>query len=226
MDGIRLDHFRGFVAFYAIPAHLTPRDGRWWPGPGASLFEALADEVAHAALAEGRPPPAHRPVIVEDLGFIVEEVLSLRDRFGLPGTKVLQFGFDGAQGNPHHPDAIEGDLWCACTGTHDLPPAASWYDTAAPDVRDRFDAYARRPSGESPAQALVRITLETPARLAVIPLQDLQGLGARARINVPGTIAGNWRWRASLPDTATLDWCRGLGAATGRLPLARGEGTA
>ncbi len=225
-DVIRVDHFRGFVAFYAFPEHGSPREGRWLAGPGASLFEAFARDLGEAARAEGKGPPDHLPMVVEDLGHIDAEVLALRDALDLPGTKVLQFGFDGSPDNPHHPDAIEGDRWCACTGTHDLPPAAAWYEEAAPDVRARFDARSGRSPGETPAQALVRLTLETSARLSVIPLQDLQGLGARARINVPGTITGNWRWRATLPDAATLTWCRALHSATGRLPLAAREGTA
>ncbi|MBN1336835.1 MAG: 4-alpha-glucanotransferase, partial [Deltaproteobacteria bacterium] len=217
-DEIRMDHFRGFVEFYAFPSHLTPREGRWYPGPGAGVFEAFAEDLATAS--GRRIHTESLPVVLEDLGVIGPDVVALRERLGLPGTKVLQFGFDGQPDNPHHPDAIEGDRWCACTGTHDLPPAADWYERASREVRERFDAFARRAAGETPAGALVRVTLETPASLAVIPLQDLMGLGGRARINVPGTREGNWRWRAPRPDAATLAWCRGLNAATGRLLLA------
>jgi len=219
-DEIRVDHFRGFVAYYAFPAHATPRDGHWTPGPGRGLFEALADEVSQLAGPQGDGESRRLPVVVEDLGYVDHEVEALRDGLGLPGTKVMQFGFDGDPNNPHHPWHFPGPCCLACTGTHDLPTAATWYETAPEWVRRCFDEF-RGDRNEAPAAALVRLTLESVADHVVIPLQDLQGLGAGARINVPGTVEGNWQWRAQQPDPGCAAWCRGLNQATGRQPVAR-----
>lgn len=180
-DLLRLDHFRGFEAGWAFPAGATPADGQWYPGPGAALFEALAETPDLPAL------------VAEDLGTITPAVEALRRRFGLPGTRVLQFAFDGDPANPHLPRNHD-EREVACTGTHDTDTLAGWWDSLDP----RFRADARRalglPDGAGP-EALRAALLDSPARLAVLPMQDVLLLGSAARMNTPGRPTGQWRWR-------------------------------
>ncbi len=222
VDEIRVDHFRGFVGYFSFPFQQSPRDGHWSPGPGRGLFDALAGELSEL---RGEPVgPSQLPVVVEDLGFIDDDVVRLRDTLGFPGTKVLQFGFDGDPNNPHHPAHYPGPNCVACTGTHDTQTAAGWYQTAPHWVHHHFHA-AIRHHGESPARSLVRLAQESRADHAVVPLQDILDLGDEARVNVPGTVEGNWEWRAPWPHSEALGWIRELHASSGRLPLARTPGT-
>ncbi|MDP9258526.1 MAG: 4-alpha-glucanotransferase [Actinomycetota bacterium] len=177
-DLARIDHFRGFVAYWSVPARArTALAGRWRRGPGAAVFEAAQSELG--AL----------PLIAEDLGVITPPVERLRLELGLPGMVVLQFGFSGGRRNPHRPENHVASL-VVYTGTHDTETAVGWWDSLSPR--------ARAASGLDPAEphwSLIELALESPAVLSIVPAQDVLGLGSEARMNRPGVSDGNWRWR-------------------------------
>jgi 4-alpha-glucanotransferase len=177
-DLVRVDHFRGFVAYWAVPAEAeTAKDGTWRPGPGRQLFDAVEAELGEL------------PLIAEDLGVITEPVVRLRDELGLPGMHVLQFGFDDDPNNPHRPQAHR-ENGVVYTGTHDNDTARGWWDSLSRDERERTGL-----DPADPAWSLLELAWTSPARLAIVPAQDLLGLGSEARMNVPGRERGNWRWR-------------------------------
>jgi 4-alpha-glucanotransferase len=203
VDLTRVDHFRGFVAYWAVPADApTARSGRWRRGPGLGLFRAAEAELG--AL----------PLLAEDLGVITPAVHRLRDSLGAPGMHVLQFAFDGRRGNPHRVENHREHA-VAYTGTHDNDTAAGWWDSLPQHVRDR--------TGLDPAEpgwSLIRLAWSSRARLALAPLQDVLGLGSEARMNLPGTTRGNWSWRLE-PGALTDELATRLRretAAAGRLP--------
>ncbi|WP_456430372.1 4-alpha-glucanotransferase [Nitratifractor sp.] len=181
-DIVRLDHFRGFEAYWSIPADAkTAAEGEWRPGPGASLFEALRKALGDL------------PLIAEDLGLITPGVEELRDRFDLPGMKVLQFAFDGNADNPylphnHRPRSV------LYTGTHDNDTLMGWFHS----LGDRCYVLDYLGSDENSFRwDLLRLQQMSVSSMAILPLQDLLGLGSEARMNVPGTVEGNWAWRCS-----------------------------
>ena len=186
VDAIRLDHFRGFAAAWHIPAGApTAQSGQWVQGPGASFFEALHNELGHL------------PFIVEDLGIITPDVQLLRDQFQLPGTRVLQFAFDGHADNPYLPHNFIHNT-VVYTGTHDNAPTREWYEELPDYQRQNFWSYLKRTPGErsEAAFALISLAWSSMAALAIAPLQDVLNLGAESRMNVPGRASGNWRWRS------------------------------
>jgi 4-alpha-glucanotransferase len=187
VDVIRLDHFRAFAAAWQIPAGApTAQSGNWMPGPGAHFFEAVERKLGTL------------PFIAEDLGMITADVPALRDRYQLPGTRVLQFGFDGDSGNPHLPrNHVHNTV--VYTGTHDNNTTRGWFEALPDNERQRLWNYLRRSPGESSeaAPAMMRLAWSSPAALAMAPFQDLLNLGAEARMNVPGRTDGNWRWRCT-----------------------------
>lgn len=208
VDVIRLDHFRGFAAAWHVPAGSpTAQSGQWVQGPGARFFEAIRDELGGL------------PFIVEDLGVITPDVVALRDQFQLPGTRVLQFAFDGHSDNPYLPANFVANT-VAYTGTHDNAPTREWYEELPDYERRNFWNCLKRPPGgndEAPP-ALMHLAWSSKAALAIAPLQDLLNLGAESRMNVPGRAGGNWRWRCpadklSLP---AFQWLQELTATTGR----------
>ena len=156
------------------------------------------------------------PLVAEDLGVITEAVEALRREFGLPGMRVLQFAFDGSPDNPHLPHHIGRDA-VAYTGTHDNDTTLGWYRALDDATRQRVNILLQSEPVPMP-EALLRAALASPASLAVIPLQDLLGLGSEARFNTPGTIAGNWRWKLwhGALDGGHAGWCRDLNQAYGR----------
>ena len=181
-DLLRIDHFRGLAGCWAVPAGArTAREGRWLAVPGAQLLGAL--RTAYGAL----------PLVAEDLGVITPEVVALRRAFGLPGMRVLQFGFDGAADNPHLPYNYTPDS-VAYTGTHDNDTALGWYRSLDQRTAQRVEAFLDEEPGGVP-QSLLRAVLASVAVLAMLPIQDVLGLGSEARFNVPGTVGGNWCWR-------------------------------
>lgn len=193
VDRIRLDHFRGFEAYWEIPGDATTAErGRWVPGPGGAVFEAL--ERALGPL----------PFIAENLGVITPEVEALRRRFGFPGMAILQFAFgDDPQAPSFRPHNYERDL-VAFTGTHDNDTVMGWWEGGAGDSVRTADAVAREKAfaraylgagEEAMSWALVRAVLASVADTAVVPLQDVLGLGSGARMNRPATLGGNWAWR-------------------------------
>lgn len=189
-DALRIDHFRGLAACWAVPAgDATARKGRWKQAPGAALLEALASRLGQEL-----------PIVAEDLGFITDDVKDLRDRFGLPGMRILQFGFDALEsgrgldpGNPFLPhNYVPGCV--VYTGTHDNDTLAGWLAQASTEEKAFIDAWL----GYRPAdlvKALVREAMKSAARWCIVPMQDILGLGSEARMNTPGTIGGNWSWR-------------------------------
>lgn len=193
VDAIRLDHFRGFAAAWHVPAGAaTARCGQWMPGPGAELFSAI--QAAMGAL----------PFLAEDLGVITPDVSALRDRFQLPGTRVLQFAFDGAADNPHLPQHYATNT-VVYTGTHDNNTTRGWFEELPDAQRQRVSQYLQRPNVDSAdiAPRLIELVWSSAAALAIVPFQDLLNLGSEARMNVPGRTGGNWRWRCTDDDVAT-----------------------
>ncbi len=181
-DLLRIDHFRGLAGYWSVPAGaLTARDGRWIEAPGAALLARL--RTAHDGL----------PVVAEDLGLITPDVDALRRQFGLPGMRVMQFGFDGSPDNPHLVHNYSR-YTVAYTGTHDNDTSLGWYRSLDASAARRVDDYLGGDSAHMPG-ALLRAALASVAVLAVAPLQDLLALGSEARFNTPGTIKGNWNWQ-------------------------------
>ena len=187
-DLVRIDHFRGFEAYWSIPAAAeTARTGEWEPGPNDAIFDAMRDTLG--AL----------PIVAENLGVITPEVEALRERHGIPGMHVLQFdvcdpGFTL--------DAVAENSVCY-TGTHDNDTTVGWFHGSPDDIRSQEEIEQTQESvlaltGGSTKTVhidLIKAAFATPARLAIAPLQDFLGLGSEARINTPGTPGGNWRWR-------------------------------
>ena len=187
VDAIRLDHFRGFAAAWHIEFGApTAQSGQWAPGPGADFFNVVKRELGVL------------PFIAEDLGLITPDVFVLRDEFQVPGTRVLQFAFDGHKDNPYLPRNYVSNT-VVYTGTHDNPTSREWYEELLPDQRQNFWRYLKSPEGESAQVAweLMRLAWSSVAALAIAPLQDLLNLGPEARMNVPGRLEGNWTWRCT-----------------------------
>jgi 4-alpha-glucanotransferase len=188
VDVIRLDHFRGFAAAWHVPAGApTAQSGQWVLAPGADFFSAVQRELGSL------------PFIAEDLGFITPDVPALRDSFQIPGTRVLQFAFDGHADNPYLPHNFVNNT-VVYTGTHDNDTTRGWYEALPDWQRHNFWNYLGRPGGEAQEAAwdLIRLAWSSPAALAIAPLQDVLDLGSEARMNVPGRADGNWRWRCTI----------------------------
>jgi 4-alpha-glucanotransferase len=165
VDLCRVDHFRGFVSYWAIPAgHKTAKRGHWRPGPGRELFDAVKKELGSL------------PLIAEDLGRITPPVYRLRDELGLPGMAVLLWAFGRAPGSPHRPENIVRNE-VAYTSIHDTDTVVGFF------------------KGKRSNWELIELAYASRASLAVVPAQDVLGLGSEARMNRPGTAQGNWQWR-------------------------------
>lgn len=200
-DYLRVDHFRGFEAYWAVPfGNPTAEHGRWEKAPGHEFFKKLKETLGEI------------PILAEDLGFITEEVRDLRDSFGLPGMKILQFAFDanenGKDGNtlndflPHMytPNSV------VYTGTHDNDTLKGWLEKASKVELEfiyRYLGYIP----ENTTKALIRLAMASVSKFCIIPLQDYLGLGSEARINTPSTLGCNWKWR-SLESQYTLELAR------------------
>ena len=210
VDVIRLDHFRGFAAAWHVPAGVpTAQSGRWVPGPGAPLFQAVQTELGHL------------PFIAEDLGVITPDVQAMRDQFRVPGTRILQFAFDGHPDNPYLPNNFLHNT-VVFTGTHDNATTREWYEELPGYQRQNLWSCLKRASGESQeaAPALIELAWSSSAALAMAPLQDLLNLGSETRMNVPGRVDGNWRWRCT-EDTLSLpafQWLHELTETSHRSP--------
>jgi len=178
VDLTRIDHFRGFVSYWAIPArNATAKSGRWRRGPGAELFRAVERELGDL------------PLIAEDLGHITPPVYALRDELGLPGMVVLLWAFRRRKRNPHNPANYRRNS-VAYTSTHDTDTAAGWFAALTPRQRDATGLDPREPQW-----GLIELAYASPAVLAIVPAQDVLGLGSEARMNRPGRTGGNWRWQ-------------------------------
>ncbi|MCL4867595.1 MAG: 4-alpha-glucanotransferase [Anaerolineae bacterium] len=182
VDIVRIDHFRGFEAYWEIPAtEPTAINGRWVKGPDAALFTALFRQLGEL------------PIIAEDLGVITPEVVALRDRFDFPGMKILQFGFGGERNSNFLPHTF-GQNCVVYTGTHDNDTTVGWYESAHAVERQHLSQYAHS-DGNDPAWDMIRLALASVADMAVVPLQDVLRVGGAGRMNYPGRPGGNWQWR-------------------------------
>lgn len=194
-DMVRIDHFRGFESAWAIPSSAsTAKQGEWQDGPGADLLFALT-EVAGPV-----------EIVAEDLGVIPESVNELRRSHGLPGMAVLHFAYDDENPhNPHRPENIKSDQ-IAYTGTHDNDTTMGWWQDSSEERKHRVNSEGL--SGESPCDTLIRLAAQSPAPLAIIPMQDILELGKQARMNSPGTTGDNWSWRFDWGDISAQRWDR------------------
>lgn len=190
VDIIRMDHFRGFSGYWEVPMGMpTAEIGRWVQGPGADLFITI--EQALGAL----------PILAEDLGEITQDVIDLRDQFGLPGMKILQFAFQSNAHDPFLPHNYPANC-VAYTGTHDNDTVTGWFSTAPEKERDFCRRYLAR-SGDDIAWDMIRAVWGSVAVFALAPMQDVLSLGTEARMNYPGHPSGNWTWR--MPADAMSD---------------------
>jgi len=205
-DVARIDHFRGFEAYWEIPSHCdTAMEGQWVKVPGHHFFETIQQSGIDL------------PLVAEDLGIITHEVNHLRERFGLPGMKILQFAFEGGSDNPYLPhNHIEHCI--VYTGTHDNNTTLGWFHEIPEHVRQYVCEYLHAPPHDMP-WPLVESAFKSPARWAIVPMQDVLVLDGNHRMNVPGVEKGNWRWRfdwSQMPQGVTdklLHFCHNYGRA-------------
>jgi 4-alpha-glucanotransferase len=202
-DVARIDHFRGLVAYWAVPEGAPDaRGGRWRRGPGRALFDAVSRELGELAL------------IAEDLGVITEPVERLRRSLGFPGMVVMQFGFDPDDPDgPHRLENHERDS-VVYTGTHDHDTLRGWWESLPAATRDAAAAQIAAAGVEEPEPwwSMIRLAYSSPARLAMTQAQDVLGLGSEARMNVPGRATGSWRWQMA-PGALTAEHAKRLRAA-------------
>jgi 4-alpha-glucanotransferase len=189
MHLMRIDHFRGLESYWAIPGEMQDgRIGEWQPAPGAELLEVLKEELGPL------------PLIAEDLGLITPEVTALREEFGLPGMKILQFAFGDDASNPYLPHHHETES-VTYTGTHDNDTSLGWYHAASEHELSQLSSYLGIDCDDEMPLPMIRAALASVARLAIIPVQDLLALPTEARFNIPGTLEGNWCWRLDSLDS-------------------------
>ena len=194
-DLVRVDHFRGFAGYWEVPAsEKTAENGQWVKGPGADFFEVVQRELGDL------------PIIAEDLGEITPDVIDLRDRFNLPGMKVLQFAFSTDASDKFLPHNYTSNF-IVYSGTHDNDTTRGWYEkSSTPEERDYFRRYLRT-DGSDPAWSMIDVAFRSVAVIAIVPLQDALNLDTRARMNLPGTSSGNWTWRfRAVQLTAHIEW--------------------
>lgn len=188
-DYLRIDHFRGFESYWSVPAsEETAVNGMWVKGPGAELFTAIQQ-----ALGEDLP------ILAEDLGVITPEVEALRDRFGFPGMKILQFGFEGMGESDFQPHNFTTANCLCYTGTHDNDTTLGWYRYIQEEPRKKLCKYLNC-DGSQISLDMIRLCLGSIARFALFPIQDLLQLDTQARMNTPGVPAGNWTFRYEKED--------------------------
>ncbi|SMO63687.1 4-alpha-glucanotransferase [Gracilimonas mengyeensis] len=181
-DAIRVDHFRGFDAYWEVEASAkTAEKGEWVDGPGEKLFDTILDKCGEL------------PIIAEDLGFMTEGVQKLRDKYNFPGMKIIQFAFDSDSANSFLPHNYSQNS-VAYSGTHDNDTALGWYHTTNEQERHRARIYTRS-SGQTINWEFIRLGMLSVSDQAIFPLQDYMGLGSADRMNIPGTSSGNWLWR-------------------------------
>lgn len=213
-DVVRLDHFRGFVSYWAVPAgSSTALPGRWRPGPGHALFEEVSRQLGGL------------PFVAEDLGLITPAVRRLRDGLGVPGMLVLQLAFEPRERSSPHRLERHSELRLVYTGTHDNDTLRGWYESLDRQrLRLLHPALSSRgiPLGEEPSWDLIRLAFSSPALIAMVQAQDVLGLGSEARMNDPGRPRrrANWRWqlapKALTPSVAAR--LREVTMQAGRLP--------
>jgi 4-alpha-glucanotransferase len=203
-DIIRIDHFRGFIAYWQVPAgHKTAKNGKWVNGPKEDFFKMLFKYFPS------------KPFIVEDLGYITEDVVEVIEKFQLPCTRVLQSAFDGDPiTNPHCPhNHVKNSV--VYTGTHDNNTIKGWFaKEATPKAKSRlFDYLGHRVPASRVHWELIRLAMSSVANLVIIPMQDVSGLDEQARMNRPSTVKNNWSWRLG-PKEKTASIARKLAKLT------------
>ncbi len=201
VDIVRIDHFRAFYDYFEVPAsdQVTTRAGRWVPGPQKEFFDAV-----RAALGDDLP------IIAEDLGDRMEKPIQLRLQLGLPGMAILQFAFSGTEAEQERfrPDRIPQDT-VVYTGTHDNNTSLGWWRSEASDhARRSFLRYLGVDHVAEPNWEMIRLGMQSPAHSFLVPMQDILGLGASARLNRPGVPSGNWRWRCTAKELESAPWDR------------------
>jgi 4-alpha-glucanotransferase len=202
VDIVRIDHFRGFAAYWEVPAaEETAINGRWVPGPGAALFEAVQAKLGRI------------PIIAEDLGLITADVEALRVNLGFPGMAVLQFAWGGDAANIYLPHNHTRNL-ILYPGTHDNDTTVGWWRSLDEHTRSHVREYLDVQSDEI-AWAFIRAILMSAAETTIIPMQDVLSLGTEARMNLPGRAMGNWGWRM-LPGQLSTETAHQLGRLTSR----------
>jgi len=185
VDWVRIDHFRGFESYWRVPVEETTAiNGTWMAGPGPDIFIALRDALGDL------------PIVAEDLGVITPEVEQLRDQFGFPGMRILQFAFSNDPHNPHRPYNFIPNV-LVYTGTHDNDTSVGWRDDPQVPVEHKrnFMDYLGKTQMDDVAWDFIRIALQSIAQTAILPLQDLLSLGTQHRMNTPGQGEGHWAWR-------------------------------
>ncbi|WP_448562597.1 4-alpha-glucanotransferase [Trichothermofontia sp.] len=208
VDVIRVDHFRGFSAYWAVPqGEETAMNGQWVNAPGHELFQTLRDRLGGL------------PIVAEDLGIITPDVEELRDRFEFPGMKILLFAFDSGSDNPYLPFQYIHNC-IVYTGTHDNNTTIGWFNEAEDWKRQAFERYIGRFGPWGIHWDMIRLALSSVADWAILPLQDVMGLGGEARMNFPGTSQGNWVWRyrAEMLNGEMCDRLRQMTELYGRAP--------
>ena len=189
VDFLRLDHFRALEAFWAIPGKdKTAENGFWLPSPGRDILGLIKKDCSGSL-----------PLVAEDLGLITSKVEKLRDDFELAGMKILQFAFDGNLSNPYLPENIKDENWIVYTGTHDNSTSQGWWKDMDKERQEQVKERFHDCDNFTPWE-LIRIGMETKAKLFVAPMQDLLNLDNNSRLNKPGTIDNNWSWRLSKND--------------------------
>ena len=210
VDIIRIDHFRGFEAFWAVEqGETTAMNGEWLKAPGEEFFTLLKQDLGEL------------PIVAEDLGVITPEVEALRDKFGFPGMKILHFAFDSDRANPFLPFNYVNRNCIVYTGTHDNNTTIGWFYDRSEDDRAKVVDYLGGACPEGVNWALIRLAMGSVANAAIFPLQDILGLGAEGKMNTPSQADGNWDWRYQ-PDMLSSDPRAHLKHLTylyGRMPI-------
>ena len=210
VDIIRIDHFRGFEAYWAVEqGETTAMNGEWLKAPGEKFFTLLKQDLGEL------------PIVAEDLGVITPEVEALRDKFAFPGMKILHFAFDSDRANPFLPFNYVNRNCIVYTGTHDNNTTIGWFYDRSEDDRGKVIDYLGGACPEGVNWALIRLAMGSVANAAIFPLQDILGLGAEAKMNTPSQAEGNWDWRYQ-PDMLSSDPRSHLKHLTylyGRMPI-------
>ncbi|MFA7269011.1 MAG: 4-alpha-glucanotransferase [Sterolibacterium sp.] len=210
VDIVRIDHFRGFAAYWEIPAdEPTAVRGRWLPGPGEKLFSVIQAVLGRL------------PIIAEDLGVVTPDVVALREKFKLPGMRILQFAFSGETDNPYLPHNFVSNT-VVYSGTHDNDTAVGWFQSAEPRERMFASKYLGS-DGSEIHWDLIRTASQSVADIAIYPFQDILGLGTEHRMNLPGKQSGYWEWRFTWDqvNASHADRLYEMTAVHGRCPLDR-----
>ncbi len=182
-DVVRMDHFRAFAGYWSVPfGDSTARGGMWITGPGMGFIDAVKKGLPNLKL------------IAEDLGYLTQDVLDLRDQSGYPGMKVLQFAFDSREPSDYLPHTYTANSVCY-TGTHDNMTTRQWLETGTPEMRRYATDYMRLDEREGLVWGVIRTAMSSESDTCVIPMQDYLDLGGEARMNFPGTTNSNWTWR-------------------------------